>query len=491
MTFRPAFSSASSNALCIVVAVAALSAFSQNDPATFPAYSYYPAIVKQAKQALAAKDSSFITSYTKIIHDADSVMALGPWSVMDKTKVAASGNKHDFYGIGIYLWPDPTKKDSLPYLSLDGNENPASQGPAYDDNRHQTMQACVEQLGIAYYFTGNAKYAQRIDTLVKVWFIDTATRMNPNMNYAQAWPGVSTGRPEGIIGSRNDKGVLEAIGMIKGSQYWAKKSDDTLTKWFINYLTWLTTNSIALQEKAATNNHGTWWDVQAAYYALYLGQTSLATQILSNVKNRINTQIDSTGLQPLEATRTRPMHYFCFNLQAFFILARLAEFVGVDLWSYKGPQGQSLKKALDLIAPYADSSKHWSSQVDTSVVPFDYSEFMPMLRIGTLKWGGTYYEAQIKKLPNQKAISSLKDFTMWYLAPPTAVKTLAHGSRFRLAGTQSHNAQPVRYFNLSGRFLGTNQAGLPREGIVVRCTRQGNGIERSEKFQAAGKRMWK
>ncbi len=471
--------------LAVWITVFVASAFSQNDPATFPVYSYYPALVNQAKLALGLKDSSFIASYNQIIHDADSVMTLGPWSVMDKTTVAASGNKHDFYGIGIYLWPDLTKKDSLPYVSLDGDENPATQGPAYDDNRHQTMQACVEMLGIAYFFTGNVKYAQRIDTLVKVWYVDTATRMTPNMNYAQAWPGVATGRAEGIIGSRNDKGVLEAIGMIKGSSCWATKSDDTLTKWFTNYLTWLTTNSMALQEKAATNNHGTWWDVQAAYYALYLGQTSLATQILTNVKNRINTQIESSGLQPLEATRTRPMHYFCFNLQAFFILARLAEFVNVDLWNYVGPQGQSLKKALDFIAPYADSSKHWSNVVDTSVVPFDYSEFMPMLRIGTLKWGGTYYEQQIKKLPNPNAINSLRDFTMWYLAPPTLIGA-GRGALVPAPRSVAARGMETRYYSLAGKLMSNDEAALRGNGVVIRSIVQPNGIVTNEKYLLSG-----
>jgi hypothetical protein len=464
------------------ILIAALSLFAQNDPSTFPVFNYYANIWSQAKSAIAAKDSSFITSYNQIIHDADSMILQGPWSVMDKTTVGASGDKHDFYGIGIYLWPDPTKPNGLPYVSLDGQTNPETQGPAYDDNRFQTMQRCVEQMGFAYYFTQNQKYAQKIDTVVKVWFLNPATKMNPNMNYAQAWPGVSTGRPEGIIASRTNRGLLDAVSLIKGTAFWSKTSDDTLNKWFTDYLNWLSTNSMALQEKNATNNHGTWYDVQAAYYALYLGKTDVATTILTGVKTRINTQIDTNGDQPQESARTRPLHYLCFNLEAMFRLARMAEFVNVDLWNYKGPKGQSLKKAIDYIAPYADSSVHWTRNVDPSADPFDYSEFLPMLRMATLKYGGTYYETQLKKLPNQKSIQTLRDFTLFCIPAPTSAHSRSI-NQGKVAGNLSNEqSREIRYYSLTGKRIQTVGSKAPStNGVFIRCILLNNKIVNSEK----------
>jgi len=467
-----------------LIAISSLTsfAFSQADPAAFKVFNYYADGWKQAKTALAAKDSTFITSYDKIIHDADSMIQQGPWTVMDKALVGASGNKHDFYGIGIYLWPDPSKSNGLPYLSKDGQTNPATQGPAYDDNRFQTMQRCMEQMGFAYYFTQNPKYAQKIDTCIKVWFLNAATKMNSNMNYAQAWPGVSTGRPEGIIASRTNRGLLDAVSLIKGTPYWDKTSDDTLNKWFSDYLNWLSTNSMALQEKNATNNHGTWYDVQAAYYALYLGQTAVATTILNGVKNRINTQIDTNGDQPQESARTRPLHYLCFNLEAMFRLARMAEFVNIDLWNYKGPKGQSLKKAIDYIAPYADSAVHWTRNVDPAADPFDYSEFLPMLRMATLKYGGTYYEQQLKKLPNQKSIKTLREFTLFAIPAPTTVANKGSGSGVGTPSLRQKN-QEMKYYAVSGKLIHAIAGKAPSaNGVFIRCTVQNNKIVRSEKM---------
>jgi hypothetical protein len=470
----------------VIIALMSISqaSFSQADPATFSAFNYYPDIWKQAKTAIAAKDSSFKTSYDKIIRDVDSMMQQGPWTVMDKTTLPASNNKHDFYGIGIYLWPDPTKPNGLPYISKDGQTNPETQGPAYDDNRFQTMQRCVEQMGFAYYFTQNPKYAQKIDTVIRVWFLNPATKMNPNMNYAQAWPGVSTGRAVGIIASRTNRGLLDAVSLIRGTPYWTKASDDTLNKWFADYLNWLSTNSMALEEKNATNNHGTWYDVQAAYYALYLGKKDVATTILNGVKTRINTQIDASGDQPQESARTRPLHYLCFNLEAFFRLARLAEFVNIDLWNYSGPNGQSLKKALDYIAPYADSAVHWTRNVDPSADPFDYAEFLPMLRMGTLKYGGTYYEKQLKKLPNQKTINALRDFTLFYYSTVTSTAFLATPQRTTGLPAFSHlqKGETERCYSLSGALIPTNGVAQTRaSGIVIRCIVRNNEIIMSEK----------
>jgi hypothetical protein len=462
---------------------AALSIFGQNDPSTFPVFNYYSDVWKQAKAAIAVKDSSFITSYNKIIHDADSMMLQGPWTVMDKTKLPASNNKHDFYGIGIYLWPDPSKSNGLPYISKDGQTNPETQGPAYDDNRFQTMQRCMEQMGFAYYFTQNPKYAQKIDTVIKVWFLNPATKMNPNMNYAQAWPGVSNGRAVGIIASRTNRGLLDAVSLIKGSPYWSKTSEDTLNKWVTDFLNWLSTNSMALEEKNATNNHGTWYDVQAAYYALYLGKKDVATTILSGVKTRINTQINASGDQPQESARTRPLHYLCFNLEAFFRLARMAEFVNIDLWNYSGPNGQSLKKALDYIAPYADSSVHWTRNVDPSADPFDYSEFLPMLRMGTLKYGGTYYENQLKKLPNQKSIKTLRDFTLFCIPAPTSTRNRGINKGKVALNLFQENGWEIRYYSLAGKRIQTIGSNTPSAygGVFIRCAVQNDKIVRSEK----------
>ncbi len=54
---------------------------------------------------------------------------------MDKSLLAASGDKHDYYSFPPYWWPDPSKKDGMPYLRKDGETNPAANSDATDKKR--------------------------------------------------------------------------------------------------------------------------------------------------------------------------------------------------------------------------------------------------------------------------------------------------------------------------------------------------------------------
>lgn len=43
----------------------------------------------------------------KLLLEAEQALQLREASVMDKTSVAASGDKHDYISLGPYWWPDP------------------------------------------------------------------------------------------------------------------------------------------------------------------------------------------------------------------------------------------------------------------------------------------------------------------------------------------------------------------------------------------------
>lgn len=53
------------------------------------------------------------------------------------------------------------------------------------------------------------------------------------------------------------------------------------------------------------------------------------------------------------------MDYPIYNLQAFFNLAKIGDYIGIDLWHYESSKGSGLKKAIDYLLPYALSNKAW------------------------------------------------------------------------------------------------------------------------------------
>jgi len=294
----------------------------------------------------------------KLLSDADDLLHRRTPSVMDKKEPPPSGDKHDFVSQAPYYWPDTNSPDA-PYVRRDGERNPES-GKNSDAGNLYFISQSAHTLALAYYFTGDEKYAAKAAAFTRVWFLDPATRMNPNLTYGQGIPGTVEGRSAGLIVGRSFALEVDAIGLLAGSTNWTAADQEGMVAWAREYFHWLRTSSIGKGEDNATNNHGTWYDVQAISLALFLGDTSFVREkVLAARQVRIDREIQPDGKMPRELARTMSFHYSIFNLTAEMQLADLASRVGIDLWHYQGPNGQSILKALEFMAPYSDPARKW------------------------------------------------------------------------------------------------------------------------------------
>lgn len=356
----------------IVVAMLANAHAAESLPRVF---AINPASLVLVKARLGTNDAALKPAFEVLLADAGKELKRKPVSVMDKPKAPASGDKHDYSSIAPYFWPDPAKPDGLPYVRKDGQRNPESGNEHSDSPRLGRTASAVHTLALAYYLSGKEAYAAHAARLLRVWFLDPTTRMNPNFNHAQAIPGVNTGRGIGMIESRSFTSVCDAAGLLAGSTNWSAKDQAGLTQWMREFLHWAQTSKNGRDEQAAKNNHGSFYDEQIAHFALFTGQTNLAREIIEAAKERrIATQIKPDGSQPLELAREDSFGYSRFNLQALFALATLGERVGVDLWRYQSADGASLRGALDFLLPYAEQrDKPWpyekSKKQDRSLAP--------------------------------------------------------------------------------------------------------------------------
>src|SRR5688572_22934036 len=148
--------------------------------------------LKTNKAGIQNKKANLIPAYKQLVKDADKALKEGPFSVMEKKNDPPSGDKHDYMSLAPYFWPDPSKPNGLPYIRKDGQTNPEVK--EYKDKEYMPkMCELVYTLSLAYYFSGNEVYAEHAAKLLKTWFLDPATRMNPNLNYAQAIKGENEG----------------------------------------------------------------------------------------------------------------------------------------------------------------------------------------------------------------------------------------------------------------------------------------------------------
>ncbi|HEX9107174.1 MAG TPA: alginate lyase family protein, partial [Longimicrobiales bacterium] len=321
----------------------------------------------RARAGLRAGDTALVLALRALGAEARAALHVPPQSVVQKERTPPSEDKHDYMSFGPYWWPDRTKPGGVPYIRRDGRRNPEAARDS-DSPRQATMVHAVEALALGWYFTGDTAVARHAGVLLRAWYLDPATRMNPNLEYGQGVPGLVSGRGTGIIDTHILPGLLDAVRLLDGSGALLADEQQGLRDWMRQYLHWLESSRNGSEERRARNNHGSWYDVQVADLALFVGDTAAARAALERGKTRI-AEILPDGREPLELARTRSLDYSAFNLDALTSLAELGRRAGVDLWHYTAPNGGSIPAALRYLAPFADPRRPWPGEQITQPSP--------------------------------------------------------------------------------------------------------------------------
>ena len=379
--------------LCICIFHIQLTTFAQDGPFLINVDQ-----LKSNLQKIKVKDKDYQNAYNAFITEANKALKYGPVSVMEKNEVPPSGSKHDYMSLAPYHWPDPTKKDGLPYMRKDGETNPEVK--LYKDKDYlPELCSQIYTLALAHYYSGEKKYNDHAIQLIRVWFLDTATKMNPNMNFGQAIKGENTGRGAGLIDAINFIKVIEAIELMQKQGAYPKEDLKNMQVWFSDFSQWMHTSKNGKEEMNAKNNHGVWYDALRLSIALFNNQKEAANNIIANAKLRLANQMDDNNRFPLEMARTTSLHYSVFVIDAFLKIARMAEMNGVDFWANTNNDKHTLKAAVDEIVPYLVQEKKWDGP---QIKPFDYKEGISILQLASQKCSSeksktyleTYYRQQ-------------------------------------------------------------------------------------------------
>lgn len=299
----------------------------------------------------------YATAYQELKSEADKLLDVQPLSVMMKEKTPGSGNKHDYMSLARYYWPDPTKPDGLPYISRDGESNPELD--KFDRNRLGDTAGRVTTLALAWYFSNDEKYAQKATELLRVWFFNKDTRMNPNLEYAQVIMGRNNnkGRSFGVIDTYSFIEMLDAVQLLEQSESFTKKDSKQLKAWFSKLLDWILTSQQGKDEASAANNHSIAFDAQAIAFALYVGNLNVARDIINALpEQRMFKQIEPDGRMPQELRRTRAFHYSQYNLTHIIDIMTMAQKLGIYLDNSTSADGRNFYKVMDYMAGYTGKS---------------------------------------------------------------------------------------------------------------------------------------
>lgn len=297
------------------------------------------------------KPSSY---YSRIFSLANAALKAKPYSVIHKTISPPSNDKHDYLSISRYWWPDANKEDGLPWIRRDGVTNPSTQTDDVDRKRLGSMVKSVEALALAYYYSDDLKYAVKAAELLRVWFLNPETKMNPNLQYAQSIPGHNKLRRSGILDGRLiPENLLDAIVLISKSGEWDSTDQTQMNAWLRDYLNWLIKSDLGKAGAQQENNHGSWYHFQVSALAYYLQNTDTLKASLEATKKHISKQFDKNGAQPHELSRTRSYFYSTFNLDALSHIATIAHKSGLNLWHFPSKEQSILKGAVEYLIPAA------------------------------------------------------------------------------------------------------------------------------------------
>jgi len=349
--------------------------------------------------------------HDRILSAADRYLAETPITITATHCERSKGGVHDYFSEGDYWWPDPAHPSGA-YIRRDGFSNPAN----FNAHREALIRLSlhVPALTAAWLLTGKPAYAEHAAEHLRAWFITPATRMNPSLEFAQAISGVTPGRGIGVIDTLHLVEVTRAALHLESAKVMRPSEWEAVHAWFAEYLNWMRNSKNGREEAAAENNHGSCWVAQAAAFAAFTSNHDALEFCRTRYKqNLLPVQLAADGSFPLELARTKPYSYSLFNLDVLALICQIASVPGDaarDLWRFQTANGNSLKKAVEFMAPYIADKSQWPHKPDVEYFD-DLPNRQPSLLFAGLAYDQPRFIALWRKLPpDPKSAEIVRNF---------------------------------------------------------------------------------
>ncbi|WP_298790110.1 alginate lyase family protein [uncultured Allomuricauda sp.] len=308
------------------------------------------------KAGLAAGNPHLVAALKEIVKNANFALEQPVVNVVDEGALPPSGDPHDYYSYSPYWWPNPEDPNG-PYIWRDGEINPDRN--TSDISRIEAMVNRVTSLVPAWYFTGDERYAESAVKQLRAWFLNPATKMNPNVKFGQKRRGHNYNSPSGVLEAWRMRWVIDCAILLESFPGWTEENANALRSWFSQFATWMVESPTGIEESMQPNNHGSWYNAQLILYALYGENFDLARKQLDDMPARIFSQVFIDGRQPQELIRTRSLDYSMYNARALITVARLGRHLDYDLFAYRSLEGRSIRLAVDYMTPFIFGEKEW------------------------------------------------------------------------------------------------------------------------------------
>jgi rhamnogalacturonyl hydrolase YesR len=341
----------------------------------------------------------------RVISAAEIALSVEPRTIVSVRNPRSAGGLHDFSSEGDYWWPDPRNPDG-PYIRRDGETNP--------DNfvAHRRLLSSFARtfgaLAAAYDLSRDDRYAQAAVRNLHAWFVAPETRMNPDLQYAQAVKGVVTGRGTGIIDTVHLAEVALGVKALWDSPAFAGPDKAAVFWWFNDYLQWIRVHPYGIAESKAGNNHGVCWALQAAAFARLTDNDTVISDCRRRYKEEIlPNQMAADGSFPREIARTKPYGYSIFTLDTVSALAVVLSSAEENFLTVTTSDGRSLSRGVEFLFPYFADKSRWPYLHDVTYWA-DWPIRQPALLFGALAYGRAEWLELWKRLPSDSEVEEVR-----------------------------------------------------------------------------------
>ncbi|MEM8536143.1 MAG: alginate lyase family protein, partial [Chloroflexota bacterium] len=331
--------------------------------------------IAAVKAQIQAGNQPWAASFDRLKKDADDALNKGPYSV---SKNGGPNGGHNYRTEQPYCgWKRVDGKDPD---CRDGKINP--QADRQDYQEAIDIGAAVRDLGLAYAFTDDERYAERAAYLIRVWALDADTRMEPRYTDGQSNIELSITMP----------GLFYGADLISTSASWPESERRAFEQW--------TRDFVSSGRSWTGSNNFEWWRlVTVASGGAFLDDAETLDYAFDRYEKVMPDHVGEDGQMVKELGRTKSLMYSLYSLNAMTQIAEIARHNGRNLYDYTSG-GNSLKQALDYHAPYATDQSSWGRQQiapieakDVAHYEMAYAYFGDQAYLDTLdEWGRPLYE---------------------------------------------------------------------------------------------------
>lgn len=286
----------------------------------------------------------FAQTIDRLKQEADAALERGPYSVVDKG-VATVGTLQDYWFPSPYWWPNPDTMNGRPYTRdanrrLPGTDFYEPGSERFDRARLQRLCDDTLVLALAHHVTGQPNYGLHALALLRRWFIDRETRMNPHLRYAEVKLGhdLDQGTGRGIIQAQAFWYLLEAVRLLDTDGVLDRSEREAIRSWFSEYLDWLSSSRQGRWARNRAGFHGAYYELQVAAIAAFVANGSALGESIARAERKIDQQFEPLVSDDIGAASGRSSRAK-FTLLAWANLHYLTRACGNGLWERAAVRG--------------------------------------------------------------------------------------------------------------------------------------------------------